>query len=322
MPSINHNPNIDVIAIGNALVDILAHVNDDDLNKHNMTKGAMQLVERKTIDSLLEHLPVEIARSGGSAANTVAGIAALGGNPAFIGKIADDKLGITFREDLHDLGILYTTAPEEGNDATGCCVVAITPDAERTMNTYLGIAPSIAANDIDTSLIANAKILYLEGYLWDREDTKNALRKAMTVAKQQNKEIAFSLSDPFCVERHRSEFLELIEEYVTILFANEQEITHLCQTDDLTKCIEPTRNLTNIAALTRGGKGSVIVTKDGTHKIEAVQNINVVDTTGAGDLYASGFLYAYTQGHDLESCGKLATESAARVIQHMGGRLS
>lgn len=311
----------DVIAIGNALVDILAHVSDEDIATYNMQKGSMQLVDHSRIDYLLEHLPVEIARSGGSAANTVSGIAALGGTAAFIGKTADDKLGHTFRDDLHQQDILFTTDAEEGNEGTGCCVVAITPDAERTMNTHLGIAPAIAANDIDATLIAQSSILYLEGYLWDREDTKHALRKAMTIAKQQGKEIAFTLSDSFCVERHRAEFLELIHEYVTILFANEQEIIHLCQQSTLDACINRVRTLTPLAALTRGNNGSLIVTEHSTHAIDAIQGIDVVDTTGAGDLYASGFLYGYTQKLALEACGKLASETAAKVIQRIGGRI-
>lgn len=310
----------DVVAIGHALVDILSHATEQDLKKHNLTKGSMELVEAKRATELLESLPVEVTRSGGSAANTATGIASLGGKAAFIGKVNDDKLGHIFREDLQTNNVHFPTTIVPETEPTGQSIVAITEDAERTMCTSLGAAPFISANDVDPSLIANTKILYIEGYLWDREDTKHTLERAMKIAKQQHKEIAFSLSDPFCVDRHREQFLELIQDYITILFCNEEEITSLLQTNDIEKAIHTIKDQCTLTAITRGAKGSTIVSQSETVHIKAPNNLNVVDTTGAGDLYASGFLYAFTQDYDLQTCGEIGTIAASEVIQHIGGR--
>ncbi|MCD6035442.1 MAG: putative Adenosine kinase [Rickettsiales bacterium] len=317
---VHHPEKFDVIGIGNALVDILTHVDDAFLAKHGIPKSVMQLVDEKTAQSLYQALPERVERSGGSAANTIAGIASFGGSAAFIGKVRDDVLGEFFKQDLLSIGVHYGTSDALDGESTGRCIVAVTPDAERSMSTYLGVAPHISSNDMDEALLSGAKVLYFEGYLWDRDDAKHAIRKAMHIGHKGEQDIAFSLSDPFCVSRHRQEFIDLIEEYVTILFANEEEVTMLMGADRMEDAVRLIRNHCDVACLTRGKKGSIIVAGEKVIEVPAQANIKVVDTTGAGDLYAAGFLYGYTQGLPLETCGKLGTIAATEVIQHLGAR--
>lgn len=311
----------DVTGVGNAIVDILAQVDDAFLQKHGLQKASMRLVDEKQASALYEDMPPAIEKSGGSAANTMAGIASFGGKAAFIGKVKNDELGKIFAHDLRSIGVHYNTKPAEAGVSTAKCLISITPDAERTMATYLGATREIHIVDIDEDVIANSQVTYLEGYLWDEQHAKNAMRRSVEIAKKNGKKVALSLSDPFCVDRHREGFLTLIQEGVDIVFANEAEIKGLLQDDNFDSAIGKARGLAEIVVVTRGAKGSVILNGDVTEEILLPSGkIKVVDTTGAGDLYASGFLYGYTQGFDLAECGRLATVAASEVIQHVGAR--
>ncbi|MDB2414322.1 adenosine kinase [Rickettsiales bacterium] len=310
----------DVAAIGNAIVDILAKVSDDFIKKHALEKGSMSLIDENQADELYSDMPTAIEISGGSAANTLAGVASLGGKAAFIGKVKNDDLGRIFKHDLQSIGVDYNTAPATEGPATAKCLVVVTPDAERTMSTFLGATRGITENDIDENIIAQSKVVYLEGYLWDEEHAKNAMRKAVDFARKHNKKVALSLSDPFCVDRHRDEFYELIKDGVDILFANEEEIKKLTQQDSVESAAKNISNLCQIAAITLGPKGAIILEGSKQEDISAVSNLNVVDTTGAGDLFAAGFLFALTQGKDVKTCGKFGVLSASEIIQHMGAR--
>lgn len=310
----------DILAIGNALVDTLAYVDDNFITEHGMVKNTMQLIDEATMVRLHQALPVNASRSGGSAANTAAGIAAFGGSAAFIGTVRNDRLGETFINDLKEIGVDFLSTPKSEGEATGHCIVNVTPDAHRTMNTFLGTAPLISEDDIDEEAIKNCKVLYLEGYLWDQEQTKSALRKAMDIAKEYGKEIAFSLSDPFCVERHRDQFKELLEDYITILFANEDEIKSLFLVEEIHQAIPELRKYCPIGLLTRSEHGAILVTEEEIYEHPAERDLHVKDTTGAGDLFASGFLFGYTHGYELENCVDLATLAASEVIQHIGAR--
>ncbi|MCH2038684.1 MAG: adenosine kinase, partial [Rickettsiales bacterium] len=227
----------------------------------------------------------------------------------------------SFKDDMKKENILFESRNhKEHSENTGSCLVVVTPDSQRTMNTYLGIAPLLTVKDIDPRLIQRSKLNYFEGYLWDNESTKEAISKAMEYAMSSKNEVAFTLSDPFCVERHRSEFLSLIDKYVNIVFANEDEAMHLFQCNTIDQAAEEFRKITNIAIITRSEKGSVVVVADGEYHIKAQENLNVIDTTGAGDLYAGGFLYGYINGYPLDKCGQMGTIAASEVIQHIGAR--
>lgn len=310
----------DVVGLGNAIVDVLAKVDDSFLQKHELVKGSMALVDEEAAEALYDDMPPAIEASGGSAANTLAGLASFGASAAFIGKVKDDHLGEIFSHDIKAIGVHYETQPATSGANTARCLISVTPDAERTMSTYLGATRGITVEDIEEGLIKDSKVLYLEGYLWDEQNAKNAMRKAVELAGQYETKVSLSLSDPFCVERHRAEFLELIERGVDILFANEDEIKSLFEENDFDKAISRLKGIVDIAAITRGANGSVVIGKQGTINIAAGQGIKVVDTTGAGDLYASGFLYGYTTEQSLEECGRLATIAASEVISHMGAR--
>lgn len=310
----------DVTGIGNAIVDILARVDETFLKRHKLAKSSMTLIDRNRAESIYGDMPPALECSGGSAANTIAGIASFDGKAAFIGKVYQDTLGGIFTHDLRAIGVHYNTVPAAGDGATARCFVSVTPDAQRTMATYLGDGVGLTVHDIDESVIAASKILYIEGYMWDSERAKQAIWKAMEIARKYKTKVAFSLSDHFCVVRHRHEFLDLLDEYVDILFANEQEITALLHQEDFETAIRHIARRCPLAALTRGAKGSVIVTEDSRHDIEAKRDVHVVDTTGAGDLYASGFLYGITQGRSLEQAGNLATLAASHIIGHLGAR--
>jgi sugar/nucleoside kinase (ribokinase family) len=258
--------------------------------------------------------------SGGSAANTVACIAALGGRAAYIGKVADDQLGDVFTHDIRAIGVTYDTPPLTEGLSTARCLIFVTPDAQRTMQTFLGATTQLGPEDVTLEYIDSTKVLYLEGYLWDQPRAKQAMRDAAIRARKNGAKVALTLSDAFCVARFRDEFLDLAEHHVDILFANEDEIQSLYQGDSFDGALAKVRGQCEIAALTRGKKGSVVVNADQVHVIDAEPGINVVDTTGAGDAYAAGFLHAYTLGHDLGTCGRLAGAMAAEVISHYGAR--
>lgn len=317
---VNAMTQFDVAAVGNAIVDVLAKVDDNFLQKHNITKGGMVLIDQEQAERIYNDMPPSTEKSGGSAANTIAGIVSLGGSAAFIGKVKKDQLGEIFTHDLKSLGVHYTTKPAENGLSTARCLVAITDDAQRSMATFLGATREITKADIDENIIENAKVTYLEGYLWDEQHAKDAMREAVRLAVKYGREIAFSLSDAFCVSRHKEEFLELITNHVDVLFANEAEVKELFGGSNVMDAAHKLSEICKVSAITLGNKGSIIISGGEVITVQAGTGLNVVDTTGAGDLYASGFLFGYTQGYSLEECGRVATLSASEIIQHLGAR--
>lgn len=313
-----------VAAVGNALVDVLAQTTDDFIahqsEQYGMEKGAMTLIEETRAVELYSQMPAGIESSGGSAANTMAGFASFGGKGGFIGKVAEDDLGQVFQHDIRAMGVQFETQPLAMGAKTGRCLILITPDAQRTMNTFLGASVELNADDVDADLIGSAQITYLEGYLFDRDQAKQAFIKAAELAHEAGHRVALSLSDPFCVDRHRSDFLKLVENHVDILFANEEEIKSLYMQDDFDDAKSAVSNNVEVACLTRGAQGAVIVSKGEEHVIPAAEVSNVVDTTGAGDQFAAGFLYGFTEGMSLDECGRLGAMAAGEVISHMGPR--
>ncbi|MDX2259274.1 MAG: adenosine kinase [Hyphomicrobiaceae bacterium] len=310
----------DVVGIGNAIVDIIARCDDAMLAKHGMAKGHMRLVDGATIAALYDGIGPAVEISGGSAANTLAGIASLGGRGGFIGKVADDEFGRIFAHDIRSIGVAFTASPVAGGEPTARCLILVTPDGERTMNTFLGISPAFEARDIDAEMIAAAEIVYLEGYLFDRPAAKEAFRTAAAIAKRAGRRVALSLSDGFCVDRHRDEFRALVRDEVDILIANESEITSLYQTTDFEAAARQAAADTRLAALTRSAMGSVIIAGGERIAVPATSVAAVVDTTGAGDLYASGFLYGVATAKPLDIAGRLGSLAAAEVIGHVGAR--
>jgi sugar/nucleoside kinase (ribokinase family) len=310
------------VGIGNALVDVLAHDDDAFLAAHGMTKGTMALVDAEAAERIYAAMGPAVEASGGSAANTMAGIAGLGGRAAFIGRVRDDQLGAVYAHDLRAAGVHFQVPPAPDGAPTGRCLIVVTPDAQRTMNTYLGASVELDAGDVDEDLVAAAQVTYLEGYLWDADGARDAFRRAAQVAHAHGRRVALTLSDPFVVERHRDTFLELIDGEVDLLFANEQEIRSLYEVHDFDAALQRVRHHCEVAALTRSEKGSVIVAGDEVHVVDAapVPGGRVVDTTGAGDLYAAGFLFGWCRGDDLGRCGRLGALAAAEVIGHLGAR--
>lgn len=311
---------IDVLGIGNAIVDVIARVEDDFLAQHDLPKGAMTLIDAEQAHSLYESMGPGTEMSGGSVANSMAGIASLGGRGAFIGKVRNDQLGGIFRHDIRAGGTRFDSPAAEAGAPTARCLVFVSPDAQRTMATFLGVSVELGPEDLDTALIESAKVTYLEGYLWDAPPAKEAFIQAAKAAHAAGKRVALSLSDPFCVERHRDSFRELLEGHVDILFANESEITSLYEVDSFDSALQQVRGHCEVAALTRSEKGSVILSGDEVHVVDAAPVERVVDTTGAGDLYAAGFLHGFTQGYSLYDCGRVGALCAAEVIQHVGAR--
>jgi sugar/nucleoside kinase (ribokinase family) len=309
----------DVVALGNALVDVLAYADDDFVARTGVQPGAMTMVDAVRSDEIYAEMGPATEISGGSAANTAAGVASFGGRAAYIGRVSDDAFGKVFSHDLRSIGVHFDSPSATTGAPTGRCLVIVTPDAQRTMCTFLGAGAELDESYVDEALIASSAVTYLEGYVWDPPAAKKAVRRAAAVAHQADQRVALTLSDPFCVERHREEFLELIEGHVDILFANEHEITMLYEVDTFDEALHRVRGHCEIAALTRGPHGSVVVAGDDVHVIDA-HPVEVVDTTGAGDLYAAGFLYGLTHGHALATCGRLASLAAAEVISHLGAR--
>jgi sugar/nucleoside kinase (ribokinase family) len=310
----------DVVGIGNAIVDVIAHAHDAFLAAEGMAKGGMTLIEADRAESLYARMGPGVEMSGGSAANTMAGIASLGGRAGFIGKVKDDQLGAIFSHDIRAAGVSFQTPAAKSGPPTARCLIFVTPDAQRTMNTYLGASVELGPDDVDEALIASAKVTYLEGYLWDRPRAKDAFRKAAGLAHGAGRKVALTLSDPFCVERHRAEFQELVKGPVDILFANEAEIRALWQVADFDAALSTTRGLVETAALTRSEKGSVVLAGDRVERVPAEPVAKVVDTTGAGDLYAAGFLFGLTAGRPPAECARIGAIAAAEVISHMGAR--
>jgi sugar/nucleoside kinase (ribokinase family) len=310
----------DVVGIGNALVDVIAAVDDAFVEAHGYPHGAMTLVELDEAEAIYADMPPAQETSGGSCANTIAGLASFGASSAFIGRVRDDQLGGVYTHDLRSLGVHFEVAPATSGPATGRCLIMVTPDAQRTQCTYLGASTFIGPEDVDPGVIARAQVTYLEGYLWDQPSAKDALRKAAAAARDANRRVALTLSDPFCVDRHREEFRTLVEHEIDVLFANDVEIRSLYETDDFDTALQHVRNRCEIAALTRSELGSVVVSGDDVHLVDAAPVDRVIDTTGAGDQYAAGFLYGLTSGHDLATCGRLGSAAAAEVISHFGAR--
>jgi sugar/nucleoside kinase (ribokinase family) len=309
-----------VAAIGNAIVDVLAHAEDQVLAQLGLAKGVMTLIDTETAERIYAAMAPGVEMSGGSAANTVAGIASLGGKAAYIGKVRDDQLGGVFAHDIRAVGVDFKTAPAREGLQTARCLILVTPDAQRTMQTYLGACVALGPDDVDAETISGAEITYLEGYLWDPPPAKQAFLKAAKIAHDSGRKVALSLSDPFCVERHRAEFLDLVAGHIDILLANESEIMSLYQAASFDDAVRAVRGHCEIAALTRSAQGSVIVSGDKVIAVPAEKVERVVDTTGAGDLYAAGLLYGLTHGHDLATSARLGGIAAAEVISHMGAR--
>ena len=310
---------IDVVGIGNAIVDVLCQTDEGFLAKFDLTKGSMALIDADRATRLYTAMPPSIEISGGSAANTIAGIAALGGKAAFIGKVRDDQLGEVFAHDIRSIGVSFMTPPALEGEPTGRCLIMVTPDAQRTMNTFLGAGVGLTPDDVNPDVIKAAKVSYLEGYLWDPEDAKAAFRKALDVAHAAGRKVALTLSDSFCVDRHRDEFRDLVEK-VDIVFANEAEIMSLYQVGTFDEALHAVRKAGALAALTRSEQGSVILDGTDVHVIDAERGVQLLDTTGAGDLYAAGFLTGFTQGRPLAECGRMGSIAAAEAISHMGAR--
>jgi sugar/nucleoside kinase (ribokinase family) len=309
---------IDVLGIGNALVDVLSHETDAFVEKMGLNRGAMTLIDEERAHELYDAMGPGVEISGGSAANTIVGVAGFGGTAAYVGKVRDDQLGEVFAHDIRSTGVIFESPLAPDGPTTGRCLIVVTPDAQRTMNTYLGVSAYLGPDDVDAEIVARAKVVYLEGYLWDRPEAKEAYRKAARIAHDAGHEVSLTLSDAFCVDRHRSEWLRMVEDEVDILFANEAEICSLyeCNFDN---ALERVRKHCKVAALTRSEKGSLVVADADVHTVDA-HPATLVDTTGAGDLYASGFLYAYTQGLDLDACGQMGSIAASEVISHLGAR--
>lgn len=310
---------LDVVGIGNALVDVLSHETDDFIDTQGLVKSAMTLIEPDRAEQLYAAMGPGIELSGGSAANTIAGVASFGGRSAYMGRVFDDQLGGVFAHDLRAQGVVFDNKPVTDGPSTGRSLIVVTPDGHRTMNTCLGASAFFGPGDIDPDLIRNSQVTFLEGYLFDRPESQEAYWVASKIAHDAGRKVALTLSDLFCVERHHDEFLPLVRERIDILFANEAEACALWSCDEAGAAVERARAEVAVACITLSDKGSVVVAGTETYEIPA-QPVEVVDTTGAGDLYAAGFLYGYTAGKPLAECGRLGSLAAAEVISHIGAR--
>lgn len=311
---------LDVIGIGNAIIDLLAHAEDQFLVDHELNKGGMTLIDEATAERLYAAMGPATRASGGSAGNTIAGLGSLGAACGYIGKLRDDELGAAYRHDLLASGVRFTTPMAADGPSTARCIIFVTSDAERTMNTYLGACVNLTADDIDEALVASAKITYMEGYLYDEPHAKDAFRRAADIAHAAGRQVSLSLSDSFCVHRHRADFLDLIANRVDILFANDSELLALFETEDLDAALGKVATMVDLAAVTLGARGSVVVRGGERVTSPAAHVERVVDTTGAGDLYAAGFLYGLTRNLPLVECARIAGLAAAEVISHFGAR--
>jgi fructokinase len=310
---------LQILGIGNAIVDVLARAEDAFLLRHGMTKGAMTLVDAEAAERLYAAMGPGIESSGGSAANTCAAAAALGARVGFLGKVAEDALGAVFRHDITAAGVRFPTPPLIGGAPTARCLILVTPDGQRTMHTYLGACVQFGETDVDEAMVAAAEITYLEGYLFDPPAAQRAFRKAARIAHAAGRRVAITLSDPFCVARHRAAFRDFVAKDADILFANEAELLSLYETADLAAAIARVRQEVALAAITRSEKGSLIIAGEATVEVAAVPT-KVVDTTGAGDAYAAGFLAALAAGKELAECGRWGSVAAAEAISHFGAR--
>lgn len=311
---------VDVVGVGNAIVDVITQATDEFIVGQGLVKNSMTLIDEERAHSLYGHMGPGIESSGGSAANTMAGVASFGGTASYIGKVADDQLGRVFAHDMQASGVNYHVPASNGGPATARCLILVTPDAQRTMNTYLGISSLLTPEDVLTETVAAGRIVFCEGYLWDVDSAKMSIRKAMEIAREAGRKSALALSDTFCVDRHHQEFRELVAGPVDILFANRAELASLYETDDLDAGIAAVRAEVELGCITLGKSGSLLVTKDEVVQIAAEELTPPVDTTGAGDQYAAGVLFGLAKGFDLERCGYLGSLAAAEVIGHVGAR--
>jgi sugar/nucleoside kinase (ribokinase family) len=311
----------DVLGIGNAIFDVLVKTDEKFLADHGMTKGGMALIDEARAASIYRDMGPATEMSGGSAANTIVGIASFGARAAYVGKVKNDQIGQLYTHDIRAAGVAFDTRPASGGPATGCSYILVTDDGERTMNTYLGAAQELMPSDIDAAEIAAAKIVYLEGYLWDPASAKQAFVKAATIAHGAGREVALTLSDSFCVDRYRDEFLDLMRKgTVDLVFANEAELHSLYQTSDFDTALKELRKDAKLGVVTRSEKGCVVASRDGVVAVPAFAIDRLVDTTGAGDLFAAGFLFGLVRNAGHENAGRLGALAAAEVIQHIGAR--
>jgi adenosine kinase len=314
-------PRYDVLGIGNAIVDVIARAEDDFLVKHGMAKGAMTLIDEARAAAIYEAMGPATESSGGSAANTIVGVASFGARAAFVGKVKDDELGRAFAHDIKAANVIYDVKPAKAGPSTARCYIMVTPDGERTMNTYLGAAQDLSPADIDEQAVADAAVTYLEGYLWDPPQAKEAFVKAASAAHKAGRQVALTLSDAFCVDRYRAEFLDLLRKgIVDIVFANEHELRSLYETADFDTGVRALQLDARLAVVTRSEKGCVVVSREGLQAVNAVPVEQVADLTGAGDLFAAGFLVGLARGQDHRSAARLGALAASEVIQHMGAR--
>jgi sugar/nucleoside kinase (ribokinase family) len=311
----------DVLGIGNAIFDVLVQTDEGFLSQHGMAKGGMALIDESRATSIYRDMGPATEMSGGSAANTIVGIANLGARAAYVGKVRDDQIGRLYTHDIRAAGVAFETRPAADGPATGCSYILVTPDGERTMNTYLGAAQDLTSADIDPAQIAASAIVYLEGYLWDPASAKEAFVKASAIAHAAGRQVALTLSDSFCVDRYRGEFLDLMRNNtVDLVFANEAELHSLYQTSDFDTALKQLRGDTKLGIVTRSEKGCVVVSPEGVIAVPAFPVGKIVDTTGAGDLFAAGFLFGLVRGAGHEAAGRLGALAAAEVIQHIGAR--
>jgi adenosine kinase len=311
----------DVLGIGNAIFDVLVQTDESFLKLHGMTKGGMALIDEARALSIYQDMGPAAEMSGGSAANTIVGIASLGARAAYVGKVKDDQIGRLYSHDIRAAGVAFETKPASEGPATGCSYILVTPDGERTMNTWLGAAQELTSGDIDAGLVAASAMLYLEGYLWDPESAKQAFVKASAIAHDAGRQVALTLSDSFCVDRYRGEFLDLMRKgTVDLIFANEAELHSLYQTADFDTALQQLRGDTRLGIVTRSEKGCVVASEDGVIAVPAFPVQKIVDTTGAGDLFAAGFLFGLVRGASHENAGRLGALAAAEIIQHIGAR--
>jgi sugar/nucleoside kinase (ribokinase family) len=311
----------DVLGIGNAIFDVLVQTDEKFLADHGMTKGGMTLIDEARAASIYRDMGPATEMSGGAAANTIVGVASLGARAAFIGKVRDDQIGKLYSHDIRAAGVAFETTAATGGPASGCSYILVTPDGERTMNTHLGAAQDLTPDDVDAAQVAASRIVYLEGYLWDPKSAKEAFVKAATIAHGAGRQVALTLSDAFCVDRYRDEFLELMRKgTVDLIFANESELHSLYQTSDFDGALKQLGKDAKLGVVTRSEKGCVVVSKDGVVSAPAFPIEKLVDTTGAGDLFAAGFLFGLVRNAGHENAGRLGALAAAEIIQHIGAR--
>jgi sugar/nucleoside kinase (ribokinase family) len=311
---------IDILGIGNAIVDVLSYSDDAFITEHGLPKGGMTLIDSEQADALYQAMGPGVEISGGSGANTIAGAASFGARVGYVGKVRDDVLGKSFAHDIRAAGVAFDTKPSTGGAGTARCLVLVTRDAERTMGTYLGACTELGPEDVDEALVQRAEVTYLEGYLWDPPRAKEAFRAAITAAHGAGRRVALTLSDTFCVERHRDEFRSLVENDVEILFANEEEILALYEVGTLEEALGTVDGRCSIVAVTRGAKGSLVYSRGARYEVPAEPVAELADTTGAGDSYAAGFLAGLTRGLELPACARLGSIAAAEIISHVGAR--